>query len=166
MTVIAIDKAGNEYSITLNFVVDSGKPVITIEGVENTSKDVINNYNESKNIIVTVRDITLDKDNTSLIVKKDGKEVKNIIGSNWGKGVFKVSHEFIINAEDEGLYTIEVTSKDKVNDEISSKNVTFIIDSTKPVINMDGVNDNEIITSKSLVDNLKISVEEKNYTDA
>ena len=79
----------------------------------------------------------MKKDNTSLIVKKDGKEVKNIIGSSWGKGVFKVSHEFIINAEDEGLYTIEVTSKDKVNDEISSKNVTFIIDSTKPVINMD-----------------------------
>ena len=72
----------------------------------------------------------------------------------------------LINAEDEGLYTIEVTSKDKVNDEISSKNVTFIIDSTEPVINMDGVNDNEIITSKSLVDNLKISVEERNYTDA
>ena len=166
LTVIAKDKAGNEYTMTQNFVVDSGKPVITIEGVENTSKDVINNYNESKNIIVTVRDITLDKGNTSLIVKKDGKEVKNIIGSSWGKGVFKVSHEFTINAEDEGLYTIEVTSKDKVNDEISSKNVTFIIDSTKPVINMDGVNDNEIITSKSLVDNLKISVEEKNYTDA
>ena len=62
MTVIAKDKAGNEYSMTQNFVVDSGKPVITIEGVENTSKDVIDNYNESKNIIVTVRDITLDEE--------------------------------------------------------------------------------------------------------
>ena len=100
------------------------------------------------------------------MLRKLEEEIKNIIGNSWGKGVFKVSHEFTINAEDEGLYTIEVTSKDKVNDEISSKNVTFIIDSTEPVINMDGVNDNEIITSKSLVDNLKISVEERNYTDA
>lgn len=48
LTVIAKDKAGNEYSMTQNFVVDSGKPVITIEGVENTSKDVINNISKVK----------------------------------------------------------------------------------------------------------------------
>ena len=163
LTVKAKDKAGNEYSKVQEFVIDSGKPKITVDGVDVTKNEIVNSYKESKEITVTVRDLTLDKNNTTLVLKRNGEEVTKVVGDKWGRGLYKVSNNITINIEDEGLYTLEVTAKDRVNEEASYVTTTFEIDGTKPVVNIDGVIDNEVITLQNLVDKLKISVEEKNY---
>ncbi|WHY91758.1 Ig-like domain-containing protein [Neobacillus cucumis] len=152
ISVAAADAAGNratEKSVT--FTIDHINPELEISGIEDGQ-----NY-KSKTAAFTVKDTNIDLSQTSLKVSRNGKPYS--VG--WLALTSKTKGELSYNFEDEGNYVVKLSTTDKAGRDTSLKPVSFIIDHTKPVVTIDGV-DNNSFNPKSR--NVAISVDEKNYS--
>jgi|GEM_PF-1383821 len=110
--VQATDKAGNTASKTVSFAIDKTSPEITVTGVTNNAY-----YNVSVTPVIMIADINLNISSITL------------------NGTSFVSST-TINAE--GNYVLYVYATDKANNS-ATKTVLFIIDKTKPIITISGV---------------------------
>ncbi|MED1468990.1 Ig-like domain-containing protein [Bacillus salipaludis] len=152
ITVAAADAAGNkgaEKSVT--FTIDHINPELEISGIEDGQ-----NY-KSKTAAFTVKDTNIDLSQTSLKVSRNGKPYS--VG--WLGLTSNTKGELSYNFKDEGNYVVKLSTTDKAGRDTSLKPVSFIIDHTKPVVTIDGV-DNNSFNPKSK--NVAISVDEENYS--
>ncbi|MED3561205.1 Ig-like domain-containing protein [Bacillus xiapuensis] len=150
--VAATDEAGNkaaEKSVT--FTIDHINPELAISGVEDQQ-----NY-KSKTATFTVTDTNLDLSQSSLKVTRNGKPYS--IG--WLALTSKTKGELSYNFKDEGNYEVRLSATDKAGRESSLAPVSFIIDHTKPVVKVEGV-DEQSFNPESR--NVTISVDELNYS--
>ncbi|WP_453997486.1 Ig-like domain-containing protein [Bacillus nitroreducens] len=129
------DKAGNETkSPTLTFTIDTEKPVLKIDGVENGKY-----YPEDQTVQFSVEDLTLDLAQTSLLVKHNETDFAEEIAFKQDGTKAVASHTFT----DEGTYTIELSSTDQFGNAAEKVTKAFTIDKTKPTVSLIGVEHNK-----------------------
>lgn len=150
--VIAEDAAGNiadEKSVT--FTIDTINPLLTTDGIENDQ-----NY-QSTTAAFWVKDTNIDISNTKLNVVKDGEpySIGNIALSYQTEGALRYTFK------EEGNYTLTLESTDKAKRITVHGPISFIIDSTKPVVKVEGVDDHSFNPANK---NVTISVNEKNFS--
>ncbi|MBM7618438.1 hypothetical protein JOC95_000280 [Bacillus tianshenii] len=127
------DKAGNmtEHA-PVEFTVDQSAPTITIDGVENNG-----HYPTDKAVTITLYDVTLDLENTEVTVKSNKDSTPRKIEPSKVKGKREAIYEQYF--EEEGIYEITIRSKDTLENEEAQKTLTFVIDRTAPVLNVEGI---------------------------
>ncbi|MFJ5762908.1 Ig-like domain-containing protein [Neobacillus sp. NPDC093182] len=150
--VIAEDAAGNtadEKSVT--FTIDTINPIVATDGIENDQ-----NY-QSTTAAFWIKDTNIDISNTKLSVLKDGEpySIGEIALSYKTEGA--LSYTF----KEEGNYTVTLESSDKAKRKTVHGPIHFIIDSTKPVVKVEGVDDHSFNPANK---NVTISVNEKNFS--
>ncbi|MGL4949211.1 MAG: Ig-like domain-containing protein, partial [Anaeroplasmataceae bacterium] len=137
LKVIATDKAGNvKESKELNFTIDKTNPEIIIDEKSNITSNSY--YKENKDMAVVIEDTNLDS--KTIEVKKDGKaySIGDLIEIEKDKK-YKLDYIF----QEDGKYEILVKAKDKSGNE-NSKTLNFVVDKTKPVIDIQNIDDNEL----------------------
>ena len=154
ITVNARDDAGNKADTkTVTFTIDNINPEISVEGVENDQ-----NY-KSATAVIKVHDTNIDLGQTELIVTKGGKpydvgKLKLVDGST---STAMLTYHFI----EEGAYTIRLKTTDKAGRTTGlEEDISFIIDSTAPVVTIDGAENGSYNPKNVLV---TISVYEHNF---
>lgn len=126
----ATDKSGNKTTHEeIAFIIDKTNPVVKIDGVDHQS------FNPTgKRVTVSVDELNFGTNYVVLSVTKDSK-VFNI-------GTWKNNNKLSIlgyNFNDDGLYTIAISAEDKAGNGPITANKTFTIDTTKPAIEITGV---------------------------
>lgn len=160
IVVNATDDAGNkakEKSAT--FTIDTIKPKLSIQGVENTNE--VKHYNESKDVTFKVTDTNIDKEKTVLIVKRLNRGTGKMENVNVGKLAFtKTKAELKYRFSQEGLYTVELHATDKARNQAEPVKITFVIDKTAPVLSIDNVTDHAYYPANRIV---AVNVQETNF---
>ncbi len=126
----ATDKSGNKTTHEeIAFIIDKTNPVVKIDGVDHQS------FNPAgKRVTVSVDELNFGTNDVSLSATKDGKAFN--IGT-WRNN--NVLSSLSYNFNDDGLYTIAISAKDKAGNGPIAANKTFTIDTTKPAIEITGV---------------------------
>ncbi|WP_232284466.1 Ig-like domain-containing protein [Bacillus timonensis] len=126
----ATDKSGNKTTHDeIAFIIDKTNPVVKIDGVDHQS------FNPTgKRVTVSVDELNFGTNFVVLSVTKDGK-VFNI--GTWQNNNKLSSLGY--NFKDDGLYTIAISAEDKAGNGPIKANKTFTIDTTKPAIDITGV---------------------------
>ncbi|MCC3356983.1 Ig-like domain-containing protein [Bacillus sp. REN16] len=126
----ATDRSGNKTTYDeIAFIIDKTYPVVKIDGVDHQS------FNPTgKRVTVSVDELNFGTNYVVLSVTKDGK-VFNI--GTWENNNKLSSLGY--NFNDDGLYTIAISAKDKAGNGPIAANKTFTIDTTKPAIEITGV---------------------------
>ncbi|WP_419954640.1 Ig-like domain-containing protein [Neobacillus niacini] len=150
--VIAEDAAGNtaaEKSVT--FTIDTINPIIATDGMENGQ------HYQSTSAAFWVKDTNIDISNTKLNVLKDGVpySIGDIALSYQTEGA--LSYTF----KEEGNYTVTLETTDKAKRKSVHGPISFIIDSTKPVVKVEGVDNHSFNPTDK---NVTVSVNEKNFS--
>lgn len=150
--VISEDAAGNkadEKSVT--FTIDTINPLLATDGIEDDR-----NYQSTK-ASFWVKDTNIDISNTKLNVLKDGEpySIGDIALSYNTEGA--LSYTF----KEEGNYTVTLESSDKAKRKSIHGPIRFIIDSTKPVVKVEGVEDHSFNPANK---NVTVSINEKNFS--
>ena len=115
LEISARDKAGNEATLTLHFVIDKTAPVITITGVIDSGQ-----YKADLTLLAAVVDTYLKSSSVSLN------------GQPFVSGT-------LVSAE--GAYVLTVNGEDEAGNS-SSQTVHFVVDKTAPMIAISGVTNN------------------------
>ena len=154
ITVNATDDAGNKATTKkVTFTIDSVDPIITVQGVANGK-----NY-KSATAVIMVTDTNIDLEQTELIVTKGGEpydvgSLKLIDGS---VSTAMLTYDFT----EEGPYTIRLKTTDKAGRTTElDENISFIIDSTAPVVTIEGAEEGSYNPDNVLI---TISVTEHNF---
>ncbi|WP_242634582.1 Ig-like domain-containing protein [Bacillus timonensis] len=126
----ATDKSGNKTTHDeIAFIIDKTNPVVKIDGVDHQS------FNPTgKRVTVSVDELNFGTNYVLLSVTKDGKVFN--IGTWQNKN--KLS-SLGYNFNDDGLYTVAISAEDKAGNGPIAANKTFTIDTTKPTIEITGV---------------------------
>ncbi|MFS0821687.1 Ig-like domain-containing protein [Bacillus sp. 1P02SD] len=126
----ATDKSGNKTTHDeIAFIIDKTNPVVKIDGVDHQS------FNPTgKRVTVSVDELNFGTNYVVLSVTKDGK-VFNI--GTWQNNNKLSSLGY--NFNDDGLYTVAISAEDKAGNGPIAANKTFTIDTTKPTIEITGV---------------------------
>ncbi|KAA0549173.1 hypothetical protein FZW96_04470 [Bacillus sp. BGMRC 2118] len=149
--VVSTDAAGNEGEARhLTFTMDNTKPVLSIEGVEHD-----HNY-KSKAAKMTITDTNLSIESGDLIVTRNGSRYD--VGKIELNGT-KAERNF--HFTEEGNYVVKLQSADKAGNKSIHDTISFIIDSTAPVLKISGINHSEYYPTNKTV---TTSVEELNYS--
>lgn len=136
LKVSATDSANNAPTeISKSFVIDNKAPEITISGVENG--EAVEPGDSTSKVTVLVDELNYQSNTVNIDVKveKNGV-VEDYVGFPEWKNK-SVSHTFT----QDGIYTINVTSKDAAGNEAEPQTLTFTVDSKKPVITFSGIED-------------------------
>jgi large repetitive protein len=132
VTLDTKDKAGRGDHDKREFIIDKTNPVVDIDGVDN------NSFNSTgKNVMVSVDELNFDTNNVDISATKDGADFNIGKWENSGK-LSKLGYNF----NQDGLYTILATAKDKAGNGPVSKKMTFTVDKVKPSIEITGVENN------------------------
>lgn len=154
ITVNASDKAGNKaVQKSVTFTVDNIDPVISVEGVKNG-----HNY-KSAEVTIRVSDTNIDLDQTELRVTKGGKsyDIGTLEMVEGSTSTAVLTYHFT----EEGAYTIRLKTTDKAGRTTElEEDISFIIDSTPPVVTISGV-ENGVYYRQNMP--VTISVVEHNY---
>jgi len=126
----ATDKSGNKTTHEeIAFIIDKTNPVVKIDGVDHQS------FNPTgKRVTVSVDELNFGTNYVVLSVTKDGK-VFNIGTWKNNNKLSSLGYKF----NDDGLYTIAISAEDKAGNGPITANKTFTIDTTKPAIEITGV---------------------------
>ncbi|MDQ0999679.1 hypothetical protein QFZ28_000079 [Neobacillus niacini] len=149
--VNAEDAAGNTaVEKTVTFTIDTINPIVATDGMENDQ-----NY-QSTTAAFWVKDTNIDLSNTKLNVLKDGEpySIGEIALSYKTEGALRYTFK------EEGNYTVTLESKDKAKRKTVHGPIHFIIDSTRPVIEVEGVDNHSFNPANK---NVTVSVMEKNF---
>lgn len=124
------DRAGNKTKGTLRIIVDTDKPEININNIENAK-----HYNEAKLVGLEIKEANFDEDKTVVKVKRKTGYNKNdseytAIWSNWSSGEDDNQISQATFSED-GTYTVDVECVDKAGNK-SKKSIEFTIDTVAP----------------------------------
>ena len=119
LVATATDEAGNETSKTVTFTVDTLSPVVTVDGVSDGGF-----YAEP-----VTPDVQTDSPNATVTATLDGE-------------VYEPGTE--IAGEGEHVLTVEVTD---LAGHVSETTLTFVIDTTPPVVQVTGISDGDTVTS-------------------
>lgn len=146
----------------ISFSVDKKKPTVEFIGVENDEY-----YKNDKDVTIKVKDDNLEDSKLSFEVKKylndSDKSGSKYENEEIKKAAFK-NGEVIIPFKEDGIYEIQVSGTDKsgnpINDEVGK--IKFIIDKTKPVVNIKNYDTLNGSFNKK-VDSVKFSVNEANF---
>jgi len=133
VTVAAQDAAGNDAEgKSIVFTIDHTNPALKIEGIEDTE------HYKSKSATFSVTDTNIDLEKTTLSVERNGKAY------DIGKLALtsKIKGERSVTFKEEGNYSVSLHSTDKAGRKTTHDTITFVIDSTKPVLNISGVENN------------------------
>ncbi|VYT86460.1 hypothetical protein [Clostridium tertium] len=123
-----------EKPFDITFTIDKTEPKMDISGVDINKKEFLN-----KNVFLSAISTDKNHDINTIKVLKDGL--------NYDVDGFKKDEKddtkriFNYTFEKEGLYEIEINSKDKSNNEIKPINFSFVIDKSKPIINVEKYTD-------------------------
>lgn len=139
----ATDQFGNDADkITKTFTLDKTKPTVSLTGAENNKK-----YNRQVDVEIVGEDTNKDDSKTILTVTKDGKSE-----TFEGKKAHE-KHSF----KQEGVYELNVDYFDKAGNKADFSTITFVIDNSKPEVDITGVNENEFANTDKEV---KFTVED------
>lgn len=156
----AADKAGNTAAKKVKFIIDKSVPTLDITGVN--AGEVYNADKNKKEVTISVEDLTLDLNQTSLKVEKDGAAYTESIQLNRAtESKAEAKHTFTA----EGKYKITLNSTDKLGQVAPAKSVSFTIDNTNPeaVVTLDGMvmaEDELVVDGEKTV---KISLTDKHH---
>ncbi|MFN7251933.1 MAG: Ig-like domain-containing protein [Anaerobacillus sp.] len=140
ITVEATDKARNQSLRTIEFTIDKTTPTLAISGVENSE-----HYNKNRDLKVIVNDTNIDVSKTEITVTR--KETPTAPARAYQVGPFSLSNNntrasLNYRFTEEGIYTINLRSTDKAGNRQVHDEITFVIDKTKPILKIDGVEHN------------------------
>lgn len=160
VNVTSVDRAGNEAEEKrLNFTVDLDTPNISIK---NNNEEVNNNkffgISDSKEIQVVVTESNLKS--ASITVTHNGEPYSKELSFKKSKKQASLKHTF---AED-GIYVMTITAVDEVNKE-DSKTITFTIDNINPVLNIEGVTNNQFFGKNEAGNEIKVILEDINISN-
>ncbi|MDO4303355.1 MAG: Ig-like domain-containing protein [Bacillota bacterium] len=133
------DMAGNrsEECDGGHFVIDRTSPIVSINYDNYSSKNEVY-YKEDRTAIITVEDLSFDKD--SFIVSNSNEEdvVSVSESGNWQGSDIYYTTEIMCN--EEGIYQFSIYAEDLAgNEAVSVSSEYFIIDKTAPEIEITGV---------------------------
>jgi large repetitive protein len=152
ITAEAKDAAGNSAGKkSVTFTVDHTNPLLTIEGIEK------NMDYQQRTAVVRVEDTNLDLAHTNLKVLKDGQPYDVGKLALTGKTVGTLSIPFT----KEGNYEVTLDATDKAGRKSVHDKIMFIIDSTNPVVKIEGVEHQSFYPTPK---NVTVSVNEKNFS--
>ena len=155
------DYAGNksEWKDRGYFTIDRSSPEISIkiEGEDGISTDEgkkaseVKYFNKAKEVQVCIQDKNFDKDQVEYNIRaiEGEKEVKIAKPGNYIKEGEKYYNRVILKKE--ARYYIQVKCTDKAGNESEKKEITFVIDTTAPVITVKGVKDDTIYEGKVIM---------------
>src|SRR5690606_37165457 len=126
----ATDRSGNKTTHDeIAFIIDKTSPVVKIDGVDHQS------FNPTgKRVTVSVDELNFGTNDVVLSVTKDGKAFNIGTWQNNNK-LSSLGYNF----NDDGLYTVGITATDKAGNGPVTANKTFTIDTTRPTIEITGV---------------------------
>ena len=172
---IYFDEDGEDYAINLSvsdyagnksewkdrgyFTIDRTAPEISIKigGEDGISVDEgkqvseIKYFNKAKEVQVCIQDKNFDKDQVEYNIRaiEEGKEIKIAKSESYIKEGEKYYNRVILKKE--AKYYIQVKCTDKAGNESEKKEVTFVIDTTAPVITVKGVKDDTTYEEKVIM---------------
>lgn len=156
--VESIDKAKNrKTSDNIFFTIDKQAPQLKIID-SNDGEDIVSgkHYNKFKNIEVILTDNNLE----SYTLKVNGKEEKFKDEEN--SKVLK----YTLEANKDGVYEVSVGAIDKSGNNLTEdkkeKVTSFVIDTTKPIVNIEGFDSLNNSFNKK-VDSVKVNINEINF---
>ncbi|SDZ30346.1 Ig-like domain (group 3) [Evansella caseinilytica] len=146
------DKAGNKaVHETMAFTLDTVSPVIDISGARTDR-----HYRTNRDVVITVEDTTLDLDNTSIEVKRNGTGYS---GKFKKESLSDTKAQFSHSFTEEGTYELVVKSQDRVKNQPTEKAMTFVVDKTAPEISLSGIANNGFVQKG----NIRIEVKERYF---
>ncbi|MGJ7922737.1 Ig-like domain-containing protein [Neobacillus sp. LXY-4] len=153
LTVKAVDAAGNDVNNVkkVKFTVDKTLPVLTITGIENNQ-----HYNVDKPVTMSVTERNMILTENNVTVTKDGKPYP-VVGQLEKTGI--TAHRTFTFTE-EGSYVVNLKLTDKAGNHQEHDPISFVIDKTNPVLNINGVEHQSYNPSAKSV---TVSVDELNY---
>ncbi len=157
LTATIMDKAGNPHERKIMFSVNRFGSTFML-GDEKSEKLVDDTYtNDAPNLSiieinvnpVTAQTVTLSKNTTSEKLEKGKQYTIGEEGNKnkWYKYTYKINKA---NFNDEGDYTVTVSSEDKDGNVVSNRTaqtkkrncpVSFVVDKTKPVVSIEGLDE-------------------------
>lgn len=154
LTVRAVDAAGNVGDMqSVMFTVDKKAPELGIAGVDNGE-----HYNHNRTVDFTLTDRNIDLAGTVLTVTKDDAPYLAVGQLEQSGTTAKRSFTFT----EEGTYAAQLSAKDLAGNETVLPKVTFVIDKTKPVLNIGGVDDQSY--NPTAKRNVTVSVDERYFS--
>ncbi|WP_051624142.1 Ig-like domain-containing protein [Clostridium akagii] len=119
----ATDEAGNTYAYETIFTIDNTRPTINISGVQNGE------YTNNSSVTPTIKisDTNIDSSQTKFNLMRNGQSLPISPLSD--------GNLYSFNLENEGNYTLSVTSVDKAGNIFTTEPVNFTIDRTPPILN-------------------------------
>lgn len=130
LTFESTDKSGNKTKHEKRiFIIDKTNPVVKIDGVDHQS------FNPTgKRVTISVDELNFSTNDVELLATKDGTAFNIGTWQNTSK-LSNLSYNF----NDDGLYTVSIKATDKAGNGPIRANKTFTIDTTRPAIEITGV---------------------------
>jgi large repetitive protein len=154
ITVQAVDEAGNAAEAqTVKFTVDKVTPELSISGVSDDE-----HYRTDMPVEFKLTDRNIDLGATTLSVTRDG-EAYTKVGelSQTGTAAARA-----FNFSEEGTYVVNFKTKDLAGNEKVLPALTFVIDKTKPVLGINGVEDQSFNSNAKR--GVTVSVDERYFS--
>lgn len=152
ISMAAEDAAGNKADPkVISFTIDKTAPALSVTGVEDGE-----DYNRDMPVEVKIRDANLDLSTTHLVITKNGNSY-NAGSFSISGGVATLRHIF----KEEGQYKIAFSATDKAKNRTVHRDISFIIDKTRPVVKLDGATDNSFNPGNKTV---TLTIDELNYS--
>ncbi|WP_226679096.1 Ig-like domain-containing protein [Mesobacillus jeotgali] len=152
------DKATNRpvNDSAIKFTIDKESPNLILD------KRLVDNghYPGLKDVTFTIEDLTLDWDDSVVIVtKEDGTITQYKDWKKGNKGRLKTAYQ-ALDFEEEGDYKIEFKGYDKKENAYSVEKIHFTIDKTSPELSFSGINEGDFVTSDEIMD---VQIKEHNH---
>lgn len=154
VTVHAVDAAGNAADVkTVKFTVDKVTPELSISGVGDDE-----HYRTDMPVEFKLTDRNIDLGATTLSVTRDGEAYPKVGAlSQTGTTAARA-----FNFSEEGTYVVNFKTKDLAGNEKVLPALTFVIDKTKPVLGINGVEDHSFNSNAKR--GVTVSVDERYFS--
>lgn len=144
INVTAQDLAGNSRTEEVRFTIDTSNPIIEINGIQEGE-----HYNkQTVDVNITVRDLSFMKENTTVVIKKDGVEtpIEEYQGEwdFWNDLIWNLGGKMDLTFKEQGLYEITVESIDSKGWK-NTVTRTFAIDREAPGISIKREENNNLV---------------------
>ena len=138
ITVDAVDKSGNESTITMEYKIDVTAPIIEVD-FDKEPGEHGTYFNEDRVATIQITEKNFDASRVKITVMKDGKEVETLTP---GEAAWTESKEDYVNTtsitfSEDGDYSFTVECTDKADNEAEIVEVEeFTIDKTAPEVSI------------------------------
>ncbi len=147
LTVTVTDNLGISESWQYQLNLDAYAPRITLEHAGEEGKKEFYKESNKPTVTVTIEDLNFDAENTKITVKRNDAEYSGAAWSGWTAEDMKNVTTW--TPDEDGKYTITVSSTDKSGNAAQEASASFTYDTTDPLVNAGAIS---IVGEKTGID--------------